>query len=835
MNTWINLVSLFIINCASGICQTISIIPTPQTVVVSDGYFKCLASDVYEVSFSEKVIQDAVADNGLEIVKRALELCHLKSTETTLKAQPSYSLIIRRQGSVHAENITGTYALPAEGYWLKISQDEILARAEDPAGFLYMCQSLEQLFFGSGSIYRSIPAATIIDYPSFSFRGVMDDISRGPLPHLKYMKSQIRRLARYKVNVFSFYIEHVLKTSKHHAFAPKDALTITELIELQDYASKYNIELMGSFQSLGHFRNILRHPEYRLLGVGDRMLKPGDSTALNFLSDVYDEIAPTTAHPIFNINCDEAYDLARGYLKPLATEIGQGSIFQQHILPLLEHVDAIGKTPGMWGDMLLKHPEVIGKLPPETVVFTWNYDAHTDFDALIKPFRKAGLEVVACTGVVNSYRLWPDLYQAHQNIKRFTASAFAHSSLGTMCTVWDDGGRHFFNTDWYGVAYGAALAWNADSNAHSNFDMHYHAIHFQDSSQIFSEILHQLSEVQSIPRLDRLNNYLLEMNYGSAGVAKERIDTTGFAEIKYRLNPLLNSLKEYQFHIENSAIDHDLLEPLIWVFKVEELLLNLTSAETLIQLSNENASASACQKLQEIADQWQVMKTRFIKYWRIENRDYWLAEAFELYDRRTAIFSKIGKQLCNTTVTKSQMKDLKTSSSFIADSHNSIQYWLGAGPFTALHGLDHDYFAQDVGEKNIRPNAIDFFRNQYGKDQGWNKIISNRPGLLDFADFYEPSDSTLPAVAYASSSIEADKARPIRVHLSTGSDTQLFLDNALIHQAPARSEELLEIELKKGRNFFLIKSICEQPCDWSYSFRVLDETMTQNKYKYYLK
>ena len=34
------------------------------------------------------------------------------------------------------------------------------------------------------------------------------------------MKYQIRRLAELKINFFSFYIEHVVKTEKHPEFAP---------------------------------------------------------------------------------------------------------------------------------------------------------------------------------------------------------------------------------------------------------------------------------------------------------------------------------------------------------------------------------------------------------------------------------------------------------------------------------------------------------------------------------------------------------------------------------------------------------------------------------------
>ena len=41
------------------------------------------------------------------------------------------------------------------------------------------------------------------------WRGVSDDISRGPIPTLDYLKMQIRTLAEYKINLVGFNMEHV--------------------------------------------------------------------------------------------------------------------------------------------------------------------------------------------------------------------------------------------------------------------------------------------------------------------------------------------------------------------------------------------------------------------------------------------------------------------------------------------------------------------------------------------------------------------------------------------------------------------------------------------------
>ena len=69
------------------------------------------------------------------------------------------------------------------------------------------------------------------------WRGVHDDISRGPVPTLDYMKKQIRTCAAFKLNLFSLYIEHIFDYQSHPLIGPKEgALTADEVKELVEYA-----------------------------------------------------------------------------------------------------------------------------------------------------------------------------------------------------------------------------------------------------------------------------------------------------------------------------------------------------------------------------------------------------------------------------------------------------------------------------------------------------------------------------------------------------------------------------------------------------------------------
>src|SRR5690606_23013754 len=99
--------------------------------------------------------------------------------------------------------------------------DRIIVASGTPTGVFYGVQTLKQLLRAYAHDSR-LPAMKVVDWPDLRYRGTMDDISRGPVPTLSYMKEQIRRMAELKLNVFTHYVEHVVRTDQHPEFAPPD-------------------------------------------------------------------------------------------------------------------------------------------------------------------------------------------------------------------------------------------------------------------------------------------------------------------------------------------------------------------------------------------------------------------------------------------------------------------------------------------------------------------------------------------------------------------------------------------------------------------------------------
>src|SRR5437899_889365 len=97
-------------------------------------------------------------------------------------------------------------ALSREAYYLKVSPTGSEIRARTSAGLYYGVQTLSQLVEGVGPD-AILPEVEIRDWASLAYRGMMMDMSHGPLLTEEEVKRQIDFLARWKANQYYFYSE----------------------------------------------------------------------------------------------------------------------------------------------------------------------------------------------------------------------------------------------------------------------------------------------------------------------------------------------------------------------------------------------------------------------------------------------------------------------------------------------------------------------------------------------------------------------------------------------------------------------------------------------------
>ena len=81
-----------------------------------------------------------------------------------------------------------------EGYLLSKSDSCIHVISKTTKGLLYGIQSAKQLVRGGYA-----PSVALADWPDYPQRIFFDDISRGPISNVTYIKKQIRDLSELKI------------------------------------------------------------------------------------------------------------------------------------------------------------------------------------------------------------------------------------------------------------------------------------------------------------------------------------------------------------------------------------------------------------------------------------------------------------------------------------------------------------------------------------------------------------------------------------------------------------------------------------------------------------
>jgi hexosaminidase len=350
----------------------------------------------------------------------------------------------------------------AEAYALEVMPSGVRLHGADADGLFYAYATLAQLVSGPVGA-RRIPCVRISDAPALRWRILSDDVSRGPLPTMRYFEERIRTIASFKMNGYSPYMEHVFVDPKHPLPAPLDGITPRQLRDLDAYARRWHVAFVPEQQTFAHMHETLRVERYAPLAELPHgyLLSPADPDGEAYVRDVIaDELVAIPHPPFFHIGSDEPSDLGRGASKALVASDGDGPVYARHVASTANFVIAkSGARPMIWDDALAAHPELFAALPKSLVFVNWHYGSEATYEPYIDRIAAAGFEQMVAPGALNWNEIYPDLDAALANIERFTTEGKSAHVLGLFQTVWHDDGETLFEATWYPVIYAAASAW----------------------------------------------------------------------------------------------------------------------------------------------------------------------------------------------------------------------------------------------------------------------------------------------------------------------------------------------------------------------------------------
>ena len=395
----------------------ISIIPQPVHIELQSGHFNLNPKTV--------IVADGRSLNEARQMKRMISALTEFDLEVCRGTRVKVNSIELRRDPAHID-------LGEEGYLLTVTAERVSILAPNPQGLYYGAQTLLQLFHQivdrdhqSADTFQA-PCVTIRDYPRFSWRGAMLDVSRHFMPSAFLMRF-IDLLAMHKMNIFHCHltddqgwrieikkypkltevgawrketlIGHRLeKPSKfdgksHGGFYSQDTLR-----EMVDYAAERHIKIVPEIDMPGHTQAAIASypslgntveniPVRTTWGVSKNILNPNEET-IQFMQEVLEEVLQLFPGTFFHIGGDEVDDeqwknnqSVQARMKELKLK-DEKELYGYFIHRMADFLRKHHRRMVGWGEILE------GKPAKDTVVMSWR-----SFDAGIEA-AKIGNDVV---------------------------------------------------------------------------------------------------------------------------------------------------------------------------------------------------------------------------------------------------------------------------------------------------------------------------------------------------------------------------------------------------------------------------------------------------------
>lgn len=548
-----------------------------------------------------------------------------------------------------------------EGYVLLAENGRADVVGATPAGVFYGVQTLKQLVEGDGAAAQ-LRQAAIRDWPAMRWRGWQDDMSRGPVPTMEFLRKQIRTMASYKVNALSPYWEHTLEYPDMPLISPPGgAITPAQARELVAYAKPYHITIVPEQEAFGHLHHVLKYELYSSLGEtpNGHVLAPADPGSLPLIRSMFGHIDSIFPGPYMHIGADETFELGRGRTATDVKTRGISPVYMDFLKQVAAALEPTGKRLLFWGDIAVSAPDLVKTLPKNLVAVPWGYDSADSFVRDIKPFTDAGMETWVAPGTNGWNKVWPDFGVALLNIRNYTRDGQALGAVGQLNTSWDDDGETLFNSIWYSLLFGAAAAWQPGESSIPDFQQNFGRIFHGDASGKIDLAQQKLIQAHALLRtrglgfgsdwlfwVDPWNGEGVEAARRMRGIAPQ-LRILAEEALKLALEARATAPRESEA-IDALALGARKLDFIGMKFQLADQVTQMYAEAQRLAADttpghpspgwNISDMSSMNGRLQDLRDGYSLIRDLYEQAWLRENRPYWLHNVLARYDLATQLW-----------------------------------------------------------------------------------------------------------------------------------------------------------------------------------------------------
>lgn len=632
--------------------QSLPLIPQPQQISKGGGSFSVDSSTIIilgkdvrkEARTIPSEINGLLESHGLRPLRIVEEDSRIPRRNYIYFGLRDQSKMATTYVSEHA--IVFTETMKDEGYVLRSETNRVMVIADSPHGLFYGCATLLQLL--QSTECREVPSLTIVDWPLLMLRGISDDMSRGQVSTIADMKRILRQLALLKLNFYSPYIEDIFEFKKHPDIGVgRGRITQDEARELVAFGKQYFVDVVPTFETLGHQENLLVKSEYLKYAEfpGAHAFNVSSEETYTLIRDMIDELVAVFPSKYFNMAADESWDVGLGASKDRVKELGIATVHAQHYRRVYDMLKKHGKTVMMYGDILLSHPDILPQIPKDITIIDWQYHADVQYPS-VKMFADSGFQFVVSPASWNFVNPFPQYHTAVPNIKNFIRDGYRAGAIGAINSTWGDyGGETFRELNWYGYAWGAECSWSPERGEYLEFNDTFFQYFFGDAATELELAYTLLSdpanmvywhEIWRHPFLPVREEFVSGPHIG-IDVRMQSLSAT-MPEVLGLIDGARSKVKRYQGHLDYLEFVARLK---LW------FATKLTTAFEVSRLardSSSNVRAELTEKIERLVEPvvqaLTSLKSRFRELWLQMNKPDNLDLLMRRYDRQIAYWQE---------------------------------------------------------------------------------------------------------------------------------------------------------------------------------------------------
>lgn len=270
------------------------------------------------------------------------------------------------------------------------------------------------------------------------------DLAREQSPTLEHLRSFFEATRAGGYNAIGLYMEHRFAYPSSPWTHGKGCVT-PEMV--QTMMSEFpDIQVIPFLNVLGHMEGFLyteeghRLAEERFKGL---QADPTNPALMELAQKLIDDVLAIFPSEIIHIGGDETSQLGKGETSRRKVEEyeneqgvdGKAKLYGGYLAPLLDRVIQAGRRPAIWGDMFFEHPSALDIIPPQTLIFDWQYFKSPRETSRL--FRDRGFDVVYSPTLHTYNAAWFHLAQSEENVREHAVAAVQDGVYGVCVTTWE--------------------------------------------------------------------------------------------------------------------------------------------------------------------------------------------------------------------------------------------------------------------------------------------------------------------------------------------------------------------------------------------------------------